>query len=224
MACLGGLVKPMWQSNPRPRQIQWLFNSASLAVSISAAELVLHSKVAAGVGFRWPLWMAAAATTYFAFNPISVSGIIALTEKRNPVTVWKECYLWAFPYYLLGALIACGVSAINRLVGWQYSLLAFPIVYWIYRSYQTYLSRLDAQKKHAEEIAALHLRTIEALSLAIQANDHTTHLHLPPAQAYTVDIAKDLELDDSQLNAIRAASMLDDIGKLPVPENILSKP
>src|SRR5256885_16398137 len=80
-----------------------------------------------------------------SFNTISVSGIIAMTEGRNPVHVWKECYLWAFPYYLLGALIACGVSAVNRLIGWQFGLLAFPIVYWLYRSYQTYLCRLEAQ-------------------------------------------------------------------------------
>jgi diguanylate cyclase (GGDEF)-like protein/putative nucleotidyltransferase with HDIG domain len=224
MGCLGGLVQSLWQANPRPRPIQWLFNLANLALSISAAELVFHSKVAAGVGFRWPLLVAAAATTYFAFNTISVSGIIAMTEKRNPIHVWKECYLWAFPYYLLGALIACGVSAINQLVGWQFGLLAFPIVYWIYRSYRTYLGRLEAQKKHAEEIAALHLRTIEALSLAIEAKDHTTHDHLRRVQVYAVEIAKELGLDDAQLNAIRAASMLHDIGKLAVPENILSKP
>jgi len=224
MGCLGGLVQTLWHANPRPRPIQWLFNLANLALSISAAELVFHSKVAAGFGFRWPLLMAAAATTYFAFNTVSVAGIIAMTEGRNPILVWKECYLWAFPYYLLGALIACGVSAINRLVGWQFGLLAFPVVYWIYRSYQTYLNRLDAQKKHAEEIAALHLRTIEALSLAIEAKDHTTHDHLRRVQTYAVEIAKDLDLDDAQLNAIRAASMLHDIGKLAVPENILSKP
>ena len=224
MGCLGGLVQTLWHAKPRPRPIQWLFSLANIALSISAAELVFHSKVAAGIGFRWPLLMAAAATTYFAFNTISVSGIIAMTEGRNPVHVWKECYLWAFPYYLLGALIACGVSAINRLVGWQYALLVFPIFYWIYRSYQTYLTRLDAQKKHAEEIAALHLRTIEALSLAIEAKDHTTHDHLRRVQVYAVEIAKELGLDDSQLNAIRAASMLHDIGKLAVPENILSKP
>jgi diguanylate cyclase (GGDEF)-like protein/putative nucleotidyltransferase with HDIG domain len=224
MGCLGGLVQTLWHSNPRPRPIQWLFNLANLTLSISAAELVFHSRVAAGVGFRWPLLMAAAATTYFAFNTISVSGIIAMTEGRNPVHIWKECYLWAFPYYLLGALIACGVSAINRLVGWQFGLLAFPIVYWIYRSYRTYLSRLEAQKKHAEEIAALHLRTIEALSLAIEAKDHTTHDHLRRVQVYAVEIAKDLGLNQDQLSAIRAAAMLHDIGKLAVPEHILSKP
>ena len=224
MGCLGGLVQTLWHANPRPRPIQWLFNLANLALSISAAELVFHSKAAADVGFRWPLVMAAAATTYFAFNTISVSGIIAMTEGRNPVHVWKECYLWAFPYYLLGALIACGVSAVNRLVGWQFALLVFPIVYWIYRSYRTYLSRLEAQKKHAEEIAALHLRTIEALSLAIEAKDHTTHDHLRRVQVYAVEIAKDLGLNQDQLNAIRAAAMLHDIGKLAVPEHILSKP
>jgi len=224
MGCLGGLVQTLWHANPRPRPIQWLFNLANLALSISAAELVFHSKVAEGVGFRWPLLVAAAATTYFAFNTISVSGIIAMTEGRNPVHVWKECYLWAFPYYLLGALIACGVSAINRLVGWQFALLVFPIVYWIYRSYRTYLSRLEAEKKHAEEIAALHLRTIEALSLAIEAKDHTTHDHLRRVQVYAVEIAKDLGLNQDQLNAVRAAAMLHDIGKLAVPEHILSKP
>jgi len=224
MGCLGGLVQTLWHANPRPRPIQWLFNLANLALSISAAELVFHSKAVAGVGFRWPLLMAAAATTYFAFNTISVSGIIAMTEKRNPVHVWKECYLWAFPYYLLGALIACGVSAVNRLIGWQFGLLAFPIVYWIYRSYRTYLSRLEAQKKHAEEIAALHLRTIEALSLAIEAKDHTTHDHLRRVQVYAVEIAKELGLNQDELNAIRAAAMLHDIGKLAVPEHILSKP
>ena len=224
MGCLGGIVQNLWQAKPRPRPIQWLFTLANLALSVSAAEAVFHSKVAVGVGFRWPLLMAAAATTYFAFNTISVSGIIAMTEKRNPVHVWKECYLWAFPYYLLGAadcLRGERDQSASRLAIWSY---AFPVFYWIYRSYQTYLSRLEAQKKHAEEIAALHLRTIEALSLAIEAKDHTTHDHLRRVQVYAVEIAKDLGLDDSQLNALRAASMLHDIGKLAVPENILSKP
>lgn len=224
MGCIGGLVQTLWQAKPRPRPIQWLFNLANLALSITAAEMVFHSRAGAGFGFRWPLLLAAAATTYFAFNTISVSGIIAMTEGRNPVHVWKECYLWTFPYYLLGALIACGVSAINRMIGWQFGLLAFPIVYWIYRSYRRYLNHLEEQKKHAEAIASLHLRTIEALSLAIEAKDHTTHDHLRRVQVYAVEIAKELGLDTDQLNAIRAASMLHDIGKLAVPENILSKP
>ncbi|HUL16719.1 MAG TPA: HD domain-containing phosphohydrolase [Terriglobales bacterium] len=224
MGCLGGLAQSLWQAKPRPKLIQLLFNFANLAIAITAADAVFHSNLALSIGFKWPLLLAAASSTYFAVNTISVSGVIAMTERRNAIKVWKECYLWCFPYYLLGALIAGGVSVIDRKLGWQVAILVLPIVYWIYRSYRTYLDRLEGEKKHSEEIAALHLRTIEALSLAIEAKDHTTHDHLRRVQTYAVQIGKELGLKEIELNAIRAASLLHDIGKLAVPEHILSKP
>ncbi len=224
MGCIGGLVQSIWQSKPRPRLIQMMFNFPNLAISITAADLVFHSKSASHVGLGWPLLLVAASTTYFAINTMSVSGIIALTERRNPLMVWKECYLWSFPYYLLGAMIAGGVSLINHAFGWQFAILVLPLVYWMYRSYRIYLDRLEAEKKHTEEIADLHLRTIEALSLAIEAKDHSTHDHLRRVQTYAVQLGKDLGISEAELNALRAASMLHDIGKLAVPEQILSKP
>jgi diguanylate cyclase (GGDEF)-like protein/putative nucleotidyltransferase with HDIG domain len=224
VGCLGGLVQSLWQAKPRPKLIQLLFNFANLAISITAANAVFHSQSALALGLRWPLLLAAASTTYFAVNTMSVSAVIAITGRRSPVQVWRECYLWSFPYYLLGAVIAGGISIVNRALGWQVSILAVPIVYWIYRSYRTYLDRLEGEKKHTEEIAELHLRTIEALSLAIEAKDHTTHDHLKRVQTYAVEIGKDLGISDSELNAVRAASLLHDIGKLAVPEHILSKP
>jgi diguanylate cyclase (GGDEF)-like protein/putative nucleotidyltransferase with HDIG domain len=224
MGCFGGLLQSIWQAKPRPRVIQILFNFANLSISITAANLVFHSKFASHLGLGWPLLLVSASTTYFAINTMSVSGIIALTQRRNPLLVWKECYLWSFPYYLLGAMIAGGISLINRAFGWQFAILVLPLVYWMYRSYRIYLDRLEAEKKHTEEIADLHLRTIEALSLAIEAKDHSTHDHLKRVQTYAVQLGKDLGLSDSELNALRAASMLHDIGKLAVPEQILSKP
>src|SRR5277367_2544516 len=224
MGCLGGLAQSIWQSKPRPRLTQILFNFANLSISITAANLVFHSQAASHLGLGWPLLLVSASTTYFAINTMSVSGIIALTQKRNPILVWKECYLWSFPYYLLGAMIAGGISLINRAFGWQFAILVLPLVYWMYRSYSIYLDRLEAEQKHTEEIADLHLRTIEALSLAIEAKDHSTHDHLRRVQTYAVQLGKDLGLTDAELNALRAASMLHDIGKLAVPEQILSKP
>lgn len=224
MGCLCGLTQSIWKSKPRPRLIQLLFNFANLAISIYAADLVFHSHVAYAIGMRWPLLLAAASTTYFAVNTLSVSGIIAMSERRNPMLVWKECYLWTFPYYLLGALIASLVGVINRTLGWQVSILVLPIVYWIYRSYRIYLDKLEGEKRHSDEVAALHLRTIEALSLAIEAKDHTTHDHLKRVETYAVQFGEDLGLSENELNALRAASLLHDIGKLAVPEQILSKP
>jgi len=224
MGCLGGLAQSLWYATPRPRPIQLAFNLANLALSITAANLVFHSQIAIRIGFTWPLLLAGASTTYFLFNTLSVSGVIALAERQNPVRVWKECYLWSFPYYLLGALVAGAVSIVSRYISWQFAILVFPIVYWMYRSYRTYLNRLEAEKEHAKQIADLHLRTIEALSLAIEAKDHTTHSHLRRVQVYALEIGKDLHLSEQELNAMRAAAMLHDIGKLAVPEHILSKP
>ena len=79
--------------------------------------------------------------------------------------------------------------------GWQTALLAVPVVYLIYRSYHLYMDRVEDEKKHAEEMAALHLRTIEALALAIEAKDHTTHDHLQRVQIYAIEVGKELGLD-----------------------------
>ena len=67
-----------------------------------------------------------------------------------------------------------------------------PAVYLIYRSYRLYLGKLEDEKRHVEEMANLHLRTIEALALAIEAKDHTTHEHLQRVRIYAIEVAKEL--------------------------------
>src|SRR6201998_4970018 len=73
-------------------------------------------------------------------------------------------------------------------------------------------------------MASLHLRTIESLALAIEAKDHTTHDHLQRVRIYAMELAKDLGLSADETEALQAASVLHDIGKLAVPEHIISKP
>jgi diguanylate cyclase (GGDEF)-like protein/putative nucleotidyltransferase with HDIG domain len=125
---------------------------------------------------------------------------------------------------MAGAAISGLFSIANRFLGWQTSLLILPVIYWMYRSYRLYLGRLEDEKKHVEDMAGLHLRTIEALALAIEAKDDTTHGHLRRVEVYAVGIGKELGLSDSELQALRAAALLHDIGKLAVPEHIISKP
>ncbi|MGA7905964.1 MAG: diguanylate cyclase, partial [Candidatus Sulfotelmatobacter sp.] len=80
------------------------------------------------------------------------------------------------------------------------------------------------EKRHVEEIANLHLRTIEALALAIEAKDQTTHEHLQRVRVYAIEVAKELGIKGAELEALHAAALLHDIGKLAVPEHIISKP
>ncbi len=54
--------------------------------------------------------------------------VIGLTERQPVFRVWRECYFWAFPYYLAGAGIAGVFHVLNRLIGWQITTLALPVV------------------------------------------------------------------------------------------------
>src|SRR5213078_4794372 len=137
---------------------------------------------------------------------------------------WVDCYFWSFPYYLVGAAFAGMLGWFNRAFGWETSLLIVPVIYLIYRSYRLYLGKLEDEKRHVEEMANLHLRTIEALALAIEAKDHTTHDHLQRVRVYAIEVAKELAVSPGEMEALHAAALLHDIGKLAVPEHIISKP
>ena len=172
-----------------------------------------------------------AALVFFLANTLPVSIVISLTEGKSSRKVWSECYFWSFPYYLVGAAAVGLVGIVNRQAGWETSLLVLPVIYWVYRSYRLYLGRLEAEKerveiekRHVEEIASLNMRTIEALALAIEAKDHTTHTHLQRVRIYAIEIAKEIGLSPDEIEALRAAALLHDIGKLGVPEHIINKP
>jgi len=63
-----------------------------------------------------------------------------------------------------------------------------------------------------------------ALALAIEAKDQTTHDHLQRVRVYAVEVAKELGVTPDEMQAVHAAALLHDIGKLAVPEHIISKP
>jgi diguanylate cyclase (GGDEF)-like protein/putative nucleotidyltransferase with HDIG domain len=199
------------------------FNVLSAAFAVWGAFYAYHGPAAAWVGNSPYLLIMLAACVYFVLNTLPIATIIWLTEKRNLQQVWRNCYVWSFPYYLAGAGIAGLVSLINRQFSWQTSLLAFPAMFVIHRSYRLYLSRLESEKGQVEEMAGLHLRTIEALALAIEAKDQTSQDHLQRVRVYAVELGKKLHLTPNELEALRAAALLHDIGKLGVPENIISK-
>ena len=207
----------------RPRAVQVVFNTCATSIAIGLAYVVYHVTLFHSQNNPAVL-LVATASTYFVANTLPVATIISLTERKSLRHIWSDCYFWSFPYYLVGAGVAGLVSWLNRVVDWQTSLLILPAVYLIYRSYRLYLAKLEDEKGHVEEMANLHLRTIEALALAIEAKDHTTHDHLQRVRVYAVEVAKELGVTHEEMEALQAAALLHDIGKLAVPEHIISKP
>ena len=125
------------------------------------------------------------------------------------------------------AIRAAFVGILSEMVagtGWWGILAAMPAIALLSYLYSKASAKPGDTRSHTVELAALHLRTIEALALAIEAKDHTTHDHLRRVQVYAMEIGKELHLTPTELDALRAASLLHDIGKLAVPEHIISKP
>ena len=231
IGCTATLVQSVWQARKRLDPVKILFNVAGMMANASALTYLSFHWLAARYGSNKPILLMLAALVFFFANTLPISVVIALTEGKSSRRVWSECYFWSFPYYLVGAAAVGLVGIVNRAAGWETSLLVLPLIYWVYRSYRLYLGRLEAEKervevekRHVEEIASLNMRTIEALALAIEAKDHTTHTHLQRVRTYAVAVARELGLPGAEIEALRAAALLHDIGKLAVPEQIINKP
>ncbi|HYM76153.1 MAG TPA: HD domain-containing phosphohydrolase [Candidatus Dormibacteraeota bacterium] len=218
------LAQFYWKPVGQLKRVQLIFNLAQVTVSSAVAYGAYKFVAVYVLHAPGPLALLAAAVTHYACNTGAMSTIIGLTEDKPPAKVWTELYLWPFPYYIVGAATAGLVHFLNAHIGWQSSVLILPPIYGMYHSYRLYLGKLETKKQHAEQVSKLHLRTIEALALAIEAKDETTGEHLQRVRVYALELAKELGLSEDETEALQAASVLHDIGKLAVPEHIISKP
>jgi diguanylate cyclase (GGDEF)-like protein/putative nucleotidyltransferase with HDIG domain len=217
------LVQCFWNAKRRPTAVQLFFNVCATAVAVGATDFIYHLNGLQD-GNLWAVRLGATTVIFFFANTAPVALVIGLTEQRSPASIWRECYFWCFPYYLVGATLAASFGFLSRSMGEATALLGLPVVYVVFRAYGLYLEKLESEKDHAKQMASLHLRTIEALALAIDAKDHSTHGHLHRVQIYAMELGREMGLGESELEGLHAAALLHDIGKLAVPEHIISKP
>jgi diguanylate cyclase (GGDEF)-like protein len=114
-------------------------------------------------------------------------------------------------------------SVVARVSSWM-ALVAVIALALAYRTYKLLVGRIVDQKRHVQEMSDLHLATIEALALAIDAKDEIGQRHVRRAQVYAAELGKALGMSDTEIQGVKTASLLHDIGKLAVPDHILSKP
>jgi diguanylate cyclase (GGDEF)-like protein/putative nucleotidyltransferase with HDIG domain len=206
-----------------------LFSIASLVLTVKAAGLAYAWLGGSGPGalvsfFEIAKPLVGAATIYFVFNTAFIATAIALSTRQSAFRVWHENFLWSAPSYFFGAGAAAMAAAVVVRGGYWMALLTAAPVYLIYRTYKVYMGRIQDQQRHVRQVSDLHLATIEALALAIDAKDQTAQSHIRRVQVYAAGIASALGMSDNEIQGVKTAALLHDIGKLAVPEHILSKP
>ena len=212
------------QDNPPYRTV---FSIASLIITVQAAGLAF--RLLGGrpvpmslVDLTPPL--VAAATVYFLLNTSLVAAAIALSTRQSIAKTWHNNFLWSAPSYFVGAGTAALASLLVAHAGYWVAPFTFAPLYLTYRTYKVYLGRVEDEQRHVQQTSDLHLATIEALARAIDAKDAMTQMHIRRVQMYAAGLAKAAGLSDQAIQGVKTAALLHDIGKLAVPEHILSKP
>ena len=224
VGCAAALAQNFWDPSSRLRLSQIVLSATTLATVIATANFAYQSLVP-----NWlhndALRLFVASVALFFANTFPAAIAARLNQSERLGQVWKESYFWLFPYYLVAAAIANVLNAASTGISFETALIVLPVLYVAYRYYSVQKSLLEEQKKHAGNLAALHLRAIESLALAVEAKDNlNTRGHLRRVQVYALGVGKDLGLSAEELDALHAGALLHDIGKLAVPEHILTKP
>lgn len=150
-----------------------------------------------------------------------LSKLFALRGMKKFLQTWRENLTWAAP-------IALPTSAVASLayLAFQYNwlvmvLIGAPILIAINFGHRQYSDNLH---QRIDLLEKAHRETIEALAVAINAKDEVTHEHVLRVQIYAAGVARLLNCNDAEIEALKAGALLHDIGKIAVPDYILNKP
>lgn len=83
---------------------------------------------------------------------------------------------------------------------------------------------LDSIEENVKEKEAVLFDIVKALANAVDAKDSYTGGHCIRVMEMSLIIGKELRLSDSQMEMLKYSSILHDIGKIGIPDEILKKP
>src|SRR5438270_7387341 len=167
----------------------------------------------------------------YALSTFGTITFASLTSGHARVVVSKESLIWTLLTQVANVTSAALFFSAIHGAGVPFlfvGALIITLVHFLYLFNEKRVSEVTRAQtdklRYIEEIADLHMNTIESLAIAIDAKDQTTHGHVRRTQIYATEMGKLLKVKDQELRALVAGALLHDIGKLAVPEYILNKP
>ena len=226
----------LWVKDRRVNVGRLLFSLSASALALAAAAFLLFALIdvpplgSLALAGRPNIWRFAGAlvvfsTTYFLLNTWLVAVAIALETRARAATIWRGNFSRLAPNYLASASLAMLLVYQNLAVNLAFLIVIVPLVVVMFLTYRGAALQIEEAERHLDQMNRTFLQTIEAFAIAIDAKDQGTHGHIRRVQRYTMEMAKVMGIDNPRLlDALRAAALLHDTGKLAVPEYILNKP
>jgi putative nucleotidyltransferase with HDIG domain len=167
----------------------------------------------------------------FGLSTGQVAAAVGLETRKSPVAVWREHFVGLWVTHL-GSVLASMLMIVltenwrgNPPQPLEVLLLIVPLPVILYVTFSQAIGRAQDQIEHLGGMNRVYVATIEALAQTIDAKDQVTHDHIRRVQENSVRLAGLLGVtDEGEIQALKAASLLHDVGKISVPEHILNKP
>jgi putative nucleotidyltransferase with HDIG domain len=211
----------------RWQQIPFNLSASPLSIWLAATLASIEPMFGTGQGFSTTsiIQLAIFCTLYFLFNTGLITFAISLQSGVSPRQIWWTHFREILFNYIAGGSIAALLVYNTREVRPEFVVAILPLLLVMFLTYRWSNRRIEIERERNADLNRVFLSTIEALALAIDAKDQVTHGHIRRVQRYTLALARAVGVtNDKELDAIRAAALLHDTGKLAVPEYILNKP
>jgi putative nucleotidyltransferase with HDIG domain len=230
-AALDGLVVTSRFAHSQRTLDRVLFNMAAPTIATWGAARVFLALGGGHALVEGPLALLRLLGLLVVFGAIDFalnSGIVATAvsfERRVPVfSVWREHFAGMWITYFGGIFGAMLLMVLSRFHTLDILVLLVPLPVILYVTFRHAIGRAEDQLNHLEKVNRVYVAAIEALAHAVDAKDQVTHDHTRRVQDQAVRLARSLHAEESDLQAIKAAALLHDVGKLAIPEHILNKP
>lgn len=234
IVALDALVISVWSYRKRQALFKTVFNVCALPLTIWLASHAFFyfadieplARVKTTAPLREWIWALAAFTiAYFSLNSWIITFAIALERGFPAFRIWRDNFVPLSLNYFGGASVAALLVSYRNAIDLTYLAVIVPLLIVLYFTYSLSMGRVEDANRHLKQLNRLYMSTIETLAMAIDAKDQITHGHIRRVQTYAVSLAKEVGVADTALiQAIEAAALLHDMGKLAVPEYILNKP
>ena|SRR5579862_3382945 len=121
---------------------QMLFNVGMMAFATSAANLVWNASWWSKAAWvSEPILLACATAAFLLGQTMPVACVIKVAEGAPFGRTWVGILQLSFPYFVLSAGLTSMVNLVSHHFGWEAALLAFPVMFGVYRSYRLYFAK-----------------------------------------------------------------------------------
>ncbi|OAN40561.1 hypothetical protein A6A03_04430 [Chloroflexus islandicus] len=231
---------------------RFLFNWSTHLLAGTTFVIIVHSlpklESLPYIAYLLPV-LAIGMPIYFLVDVGLIATAVSLSSGHRLRSIWQSEYSWTFPHYIVLGFIGGFITLAYQMIGFAgIALAVVPLLLARYTQHQYIthtqesireLRRVNQELRQTNQdllkanatisrlnqsLVELNDEVVEALARLFDAHDPNSGNHAAQVALYATLLGRALGLEGEQLQQLRWAAFLHDIGKIAIPDAILFKP